>query len=319
MRLQYHDILVTLEQELPGAFKKNFKPACTQKDFDMRICRYNDDRVGVIRGDQVFDATLALESLPQYTWPLPLGDPFIAALDSLRPALEAAADQSTPRAMDDVTLLSPVANPTKIVGAPVNYQKHMDEVADDKQLHHGTQIKPIEKLGLFLKSASSLVGAAHGVDLRFLDRRNDHEIELAVVIGKPSDKVSRDEALHHVAGYSIGLDMTVRGSEERSMRKSIDSYSVLGPCLVTADEIPEPGRLGLNITVNGEVRQSSNTAQLIFDVPRLIELATSFYTLYPGDIIMTGTPDGVGPILPGDLMVASIESIGSMSVGVRAG
>jgi 2-keto-4-pentenoate hydratase/2-oxohepta-3-ene-1,7-dioic acid hydratase in catechol pathway len=218
----------------------------------------------------------------------------------------------------EVRLLSPVANPSKIVAAPVNYRKHLEEVRVDETLHHGIDVKSIDTLGLFLKSASSLVGPSHGVELRFLDRRNDHEIELGVVIGKKASRVSRERALDYVAGYAIALDMTVRGTEERSMRKSIDSYSVLGPWLVTADEIPDPGALDLELRINGEVRQSSNTRNLIFDVPKLIELASSFYTLHPGDIIMTGTPDGVGRVAPGDRIEARIEMIGSMEVAVRA-
>jgi 2-keto-4-pentenoate hydratase/2-oxohepta-3-ene-1,7-dioic acid hydratase in catechol pathway len=141
---------------------------------------------------------------------------------------------------------------------------------------------------------------------------------IGVVIGKKASRVSRERALDYVAGYAIALDMTVRGTEERSMRKSIDSYSVLGPWLVTADEIPDPGALDLELRINGEVRQSSNTRNLIFDVPKLIELASSFYTLHPGDIIMTGTPDGVGRVAPGDRIEARIEMIGSMEVAVRA-
>jgi 2-keto-4-pentenoate hydratase/2-oxohepta-3-ene-1,7-dioic acid hydratase in catechol pathway len=120
-----------------------------------------------------------------------------------------------------------------------------------------------------------------------------------------------------VAGYCIGLDITVRGSEDRSFRKSGDSYSVLGPWLVTSDEIPTPGQLDLQIAVNGDVRQSSNTKYLILGVAELIELASSFYTLYPGDVIFTGTPEGVSPIEPGDEIVATIEKIGTMHVSVR--
>ncbi|HEY7442765.1 MAG TPA: fumarylacetoacetate hydrolase family protein, partial [Vicinamibacterales bacterium] len=102
-------------------------------------------------------------------------------------------------------------------------------------------------------------------------------------------------------------------------RKSPDSYSVLGPWLVTRDEIPDAGDLDLQITVNGETRQSSNTRYMILGVPELVEFASSFYTLYPGDVIMTGTPEGVSPIQPGDLIVASIERIGTMEVQVRKG
>jgi len=129
--------------------------------------------------------------------------------------------------------------------------------------------------------------------------------------------VSREEALGYVAGYTVGLDMTVRGTEARSFRKSIDTYTVIGPWFVTADEIAEPGNLSLELTVNGELRQRSNTSHLIFDVPRLIEYASSFYTLYPGDLIMTGTPEGVGPVRAGDTINATVAGIGSITVAVR--
>jgi 2-keto-4-pentenoate hydratase/2-oxohepta-3-ene-1,7-dioic acid hydratase in catechol pathway len=120
-----------------------------------------------------------------------------------------------------------------------------------------------------------------------------------------------------VAGYCIGLDVSIRGSEDRSFRKSPDSYSVLGPWLVTADEVPDPGVLDLEIAVNGETRQKSNTRYLILGVPELVELASSFYTLHPGDVIFTGTPEGVSPIQPGDQVRATIQGIGTMEVRVR--
>ena len=283
----------------------------------MKICRYDDDRVGVVVGDEVFDVTQTLAALPALLYPVPPGDALIAALADMRPRFDAAAAAARGVALANVSLLSPVANPSKIVGAPVNYALHLDEVLGDQQIHHGQQIKPIERVGLFLKSSSSLVGAGQGVALRFPDRRNDHEVELAVIIGTRADRVSRHKALDFVAGYAIGLDITVRGPEERSLRKSVDSYSVLGPWLVTADELANPSALDLSITVNGEARQRSNTKHLIFDVPRLIEYASSFYTLHPGDVIMTGTPEGVGPIAPGDVMEASVEGVGAMRVAVR--
>ena len=171
---------------------------------------------------------------------------------------------------------------------------------------------------MFLKSSSALVGAGEGVALRFTDRRNDHEAELAVVIGKTCDRVSRADAMKYVAGYSIALDMTVRGTEDRSLRKSLDTYAVLGPWLVTADEIKDPGNLDFSIHVNEELRQKANTRDLIFDIPKLIEYASSFYALHPGDIIMTGTPEGVGPVKAGDVMHVEFQEIGKMDVKVRA-
>jgi 2-keto-4-pentenoate hydratase/2-oxohepta-3-ene-1,7-dioic acid hydratase in catechol pathway len=150
------------------------------------------------------------------------------------------------------------------------------------------------------------------------DRRNDHEVELAVVIGKKGRDIAAAEALDIVAGYCIGLDMTIRGPEERSFRKSPDTYTVLGPWLVTADEIPDPGSLELSISVNGTVRQKANTKDLILGVPELIAWASSFYTLHPGDVLLTGTPQGVGPVRPGDVMLASLERVGEMRVTVSA-
>ena len=284
----------------------------------MRLCRYDDDRIGLIREDQLFDATAALAQLPSLNWPVPLGDHLIANLDAMRPALEAAADESAPVSIDSVALKSPVANPGKIIGAPVNYHKHHEEAVADSEINLGREIKTIDTYGLFMKANSSLVGPSEGVALHFTDRRNDHEVELAIVIGKGGADISRAEAMDHVAAYAIGLDMTVRGTEDRSLRKGVDTYSVLGPWLVTADEIANPDALDLEILVNKEMRQKSNTANLIFDCAKLIEYASAFMTLYPGDIIMTGTPEGVGPVVPGDTMQARIEGIGSMSVPVRA-
>jgi 2-keto-4-pentenoate hydratase/2-oxohepta-3-ene-1,7-dioic acid hydratase in catechol pathway len=162
------------------------------------------------------------------------------------------------------------------------------------------------------------VGPGEGVRLVHTDRRNDHEVELAVVIGKRGRNIPADEALGYVAGYCIGLDMTIRGPEERSFRKSPDSYTVLGPWLVSADEVPSPGELDLSISVNGEERQKANTSDLILSVPQLIAWASSFYSLHPGDVLLTGTPQGVGPVKPGDVMEASIERIGTMRIEVSA-
>jgi 2-keto-4-pentenoate hydratase/2-oxohepta-3-ene-1,7-dioic acid hydratase in catechol pathway len=150
------------------------------------------------------------------------------------------------------------------------------------------------------------------------DRRNDHEIELVAIIGKPARNVSKEAALDHVAAYCIGLDMTLRGPEERSLRKSLDTYTVLGPWFVTADEIPDPHNLQLVLTVNGEPRQNANTRDLILNLRDLISWASTFYTLHPGDVLMTGTPEGVGRVVPGDTIDARIDGIGAMQVKVRA-
>ena len=122
--------------------------------------------------------------------------------------------------------------------------------------------------GLFLKANSSLVGPSEGVAIRFPERRNEHEVELAIIFGKQGSDIPRDKALDYVAGYCIGLDMTARGKEDRSFRKSIDSYSVLGPWMVTADEIADPDNVPLKISVNGELKQNSNTKSADLRLPQ---------------------------------------------------
>jgi 2-keto-4-pentenoate hydratase/2-oxohepta-3-ene-1,7-dioic acid hydratase in catechol pathway len=142
-------------------------------------------------------------------------------------------------------------------------------------------------------------------------------VELVAVIGKEAKEVSREKALDHVAGYCLGIDVTLRGSEDRSFRKSIDSYTVLGPWLTTADEVPDPQKIRISIAQNGKPRQETNTSDMLWDVARLIEFASRFYTLHPGDVFFTGTPSGVGPIKPGDRLVASSDRLGTMEVEVR--
>jgi 2-keto-4-pentenoate hydratase/2-oxohepta-3-ene-1,7-dioic acid hydratase in catechol pathway len=276
--------------------------------------------LGLVEGSQVKDVTAALDVLPGYHYPLPTYDVLIANLDRVMARIREIAPAAGSVPLEGLKLLSPVANPGKIVAAPVNYQKHLDEAKSDVQIHSNNPAHTltIHKAGLFLKANSSLVGAGEGIALRHLARRNDHEVELAVVIGKRCNKVSKEHALEYVAGYSIGLDISIRGTEDRSFRKSADSYMVLGPWLVTADEIPNPGSLDLWIQVNGQIKQSSNTKYLILGVPVLIEMASLFYTLYPGDVIITGTPEGVGPIEPGDTLLAHVEKIGAMTVKVGA-
>ncbi|MDF2114754.1 fumarylacetoacetate hydrolase family protein [Roseiarcaceae bacterium H3SJ34-1] len=139
-----------------------------------------------------------------------------------------------------------------------------------------------------------------------------------MIIGKPGTDIPLEKALEHVAGYCMGLDMTVRGPEDRSFRKSLDGYSPIGPWMVTADEIADPDDLAIELTVNGVTRQKSSTKNLIYNCAKLIEFASSYYTLHPGDIFFTGTPAGVGPVVPGDWISASCPQLGELHVEVKA-
>ncbi len=278
----------------------------------MRICRFNSDRIGVVQGSSIIDVTERLDLNSK--WPTPPGEWVVSQLSSLKE--DELRSSHPPIPLSDVRLNSPIANPGKIIGAPINYKAHIDEANADHEINQGKTYTSLDEYGLFLKAGSSLIGPSQTIHPRFADRRTDHEVELAVVIGKKADRVRRQDALAYVFGYTIGLDITVRGKEFPGFRKSADTYSVLGPWLVTADEVPNPDALNLSISVNGQTKQKSNTRFMIFDVARLIEYASSFYTLYPGDVIMTGTPEGVGPIVPGDRLVAEIERIGKLEMQV---
>jgi 2-keto-4-pentenoate hydratase/2-oxohepta-3-ene-1,7-dioic acid hydratase in catechol pathway len=287
----------------------------------MKLCRYDDDRLGVVRGDLVHDVTEAQTQIRAAAPYAMKGDAVVAALPAWRARLEAMADKAPGKPVSQVKLLSPVARPSKLVAAPTNYKAHIDEM--QQRVQQGTaQQTPfspfIEKAGLFLKANSSMVGPSEGIAIRFPDRRNEHEVELCMIFGREGSDIPRDKALDYITGYCIGLDMTARGGEDRSFRKSIDGYSVLGPWLVTADEIPDPDNVPLRIFVNGDKKQESNTRLLIYDCKKLIEWGSTFYTFHPGDVLFTGTPEGVSPVKPGDVMRAEIDPIGAMTIAVRA-
>lgn len=278
----------------------------------MKICLFDDHRLGVIEGFEVVDVTAALATIGAPTWPLPAGDWVISNFDRLLPALRDVVRTARRFPLGSVKLLPPVANPGKIIGAPINYREHIDEANADKEINHGKTFTTLDQYGLFLKANSCLAGPEAVIEYPFPERRTDHEIELGVVIGKRGRRISYDNALDHVFGYCVALDMTVRGPEMPGFRKSADGFGVIGPWLTTADEIPDPNALGFELTVNGKTRQASNTSYLIFNVQRLIEYASAMYTLEPGDVIMTGTPAGVGPVQPGDVINATIDGLGTL-------
>ena len=289
----------------------------------MKLCRFDDNQLGMVREDRIVNVTRILDELPPLRWPAPHGDHLVRHLDTIRKAIETAEGDFPTVPLEGVKLLSPVANPSKVIAAPLNYTKHLEEAAADEEIHQKTHTMdfegfatPIDKLGLFLKSSTSVAGPGEGIRLSTKDRRTDHEIELAAVIGQEISGISAGEALDAVAGYCIGLDVSVRGPEDRSWRKSPDSYSLLGPHLVTADEISSPENLDFWLTVNGEQRQASNTRFLLVGLADLIARASRWYRLYPGDVILTGTPEGVSRIEPGDEIVAWIDQIGQMTVPV---
>jgi 2-keto-4-pentenoate hydratase/2-oxohepta-3-ene-1,7-dioic acid hydratase in catechol pathway len=256
----------------------------------------------VVDGDRVRDVTGVLDRLPSWRWPGPPGDALIAALARLRPAIEAAAPNAPVLPLERVTLLSPVARPGKVIAVRGNGrgERSGDAVPE-----------------LFLKAASSVAGPGQGIELRFPGRRVDHEVELVAVIGRRIGRATVAEALDAVAGWCVGIDVTLRGAEDRGLRKSLDGYTVLGPWLTTADEATGVADAAIELAVNGVTRQQGRSSQLVLAPAAVIAEASRWFALEPGDVVMTGTPSGVGPLAAGDVIDCSIEGLGAMRVAVR--
>lgn len=209
-------------------------------------------------------------------------------------------------ALGDVVLAAPL-RPRTVIGAPVNYRDHQVEMHEQLT---------VAELGLFLKASSSVIGPDGVVELPYADVRTDHEGELTVVVGRQARNLSVAQAMDAVLGYTCGLDITVRSTEDRSTRKSFHTFTPLGPWVVTADDVPDPGALDLRCWVGDELRQHASTADLILGVAELVAYASHVMTLEPGDVLLTGTPAGVGPIQPGDRVAVEISSIGRLELTV---
>jgi len=283
----------------------------------MKICRFDSDRLGVVDGDVVIDVTAALEAMPALRWPLPAGDPLIRHWPLLKARIDALMAGAMRIALADVALKSPITSPTKIIGIARNRRRLADE-KNDLGVVAGAARQDDDPIQMFIKAPSAIAGPSDGVTLRFPDRRSDPEAELSIIIGKAGSDIRQADAMDHVFGYCIGFDMTLRGKESPSSRKSIDTYAVLGPWIVTADEMEDPDAVDTRLEVNGEVIQRSNTRELAFNMREIIAHASSFYTLHPGDVIMVGTPVGFAPVKVGDTVVADFSGIGRMEVLMRA-
>jgi 2-keto-4-pentenoate hydratase/2-oxohepta-3-ene-1,7-dioic acid hydratase in catechol pathway len=278
----------------------------------VRLVVFDDNRVGLLRDGTVVDVS-DLVGAGGGRWPPVFLLGAIAEFERLRPRLLEALRDRPGVPVDRVRLRAPVVFPSKVIAAPVNYRLHIEEM---RPLVKG-ELHAIERYGLFLKAPSSIVGPGATVELPFPERRTDHEVELGVVIGRTARNVPIGDAMGYVFGYTGVMDVTVRGDEDRSTRKSFDTFTPVGPVLVTADEIPDPHALQLQLWVNGERRQNGNTRDMIWNVPKLVEYASHVMTLNPGDLLSTGTPDGVGPLRPGDEVTMEVERVGRLSVRVE--
>ena len=299
------------------------------------------NRAGILIGDEVLDVTAYCEIMElKGEWIEAESDPaqfqhiegaYRDALDVLRHGLTwrnniLATIESTPTLVGELKatgaliplsaarLNPPVVAPGKILAVGLNYAAHAAE----------GNAKPPEFPLVFSKSITALIATRDEIKLPRVSEMIDYEAELAVVIGKEARSVSADHAMEYVAGYTIMNDVTARDLQKRERQwvraKGLDTFAPCGPWLVTTDEIADPHNLDIELVVNGEVRQHSNTSDLIFKVPQLIEFISQDMTLKPGDIISTGTPSGVGVYMDppvflkdGDQIDITIEKIGVLS------
>ncbi len=279
----------------------------------MKLCRYQDSsdgpvKLGVVRGELVHDVTAVTDQLPSVRWPYPAGDQLIANLDALRPQLEVLADTMPGLPLTSVLLKCPVANPGKLVCGVGNFTDVLEAGGHPR------------RLGLLFKMTNAAAGVSDGVVLRWPERVTFHEAEIAIIIGKGGTEIPASQALDHVAGYCMGLDMTMQGSEFPSFGKSFDTYGLMGPWLTTRDEVPDPDNLAFRLQVNGEDRTVDNTNRLVLGIAALVEHAASVMTLHPGDVVFSGTPPrSVGPVVPGDVMHMTMDLLGEMTVQVHGG
>ncbi|MCC6492179.1 MAG: fumarylacetoacetate hydrolase family protein [Pirellulales bacterium] len=230
-------------------------------------------------------------------------------------AARRAAEAPDALPLDQVRLLAPVFDAQKIICVGLNYADHASE----------TGAKYGDEPVIFCKFPTALRGPEAPVELPPESNQVDYEAELVVVMGRPARRITRAEARDHIAGYACGNDVSARDWQKHKpgkqwlLGKSFDSFAPLGPWLTTADEIADPGRLSIELRLNGEVMQSSNTSQLIFPIDYLVSYLSHVCTLLPGDLIYTGTPSGVGmarnpPVFlkPGDVTEVTIEGLGAL-------
>jgi 2-keto-4-pentenoate hydratase/2-oxohepta-3-ene-1,7-dioic acid hydratase in catechol pathway len=284
----------------------------------MKLAVYDENRIGLVRGNLVHDIT-HLAPAEFDSWPEQRMNWIIRNWSTMDALVEDAASGAG-RPIEEVTLRAANPAPPQVFAIPANYKSHLGEIGKRSITTGG---RTAREVGFFLKAAGSLSGAGEPIELPSgSTRRFDHECELAVVIGKAGRNIRREDAMDYIFGYSCLIDLTMRiepgeFEEDRSLRKSFSTFTPVGPWLVTADEVGEVDELRSRLTVNGEERQSARIGDMIVGIAESIELISSVVGIRPGDVIASGTPQGVGPLVPGDVVEITIDRIGSMRLDVR--
>ena len=283
----------------------------------MKLCTFEHaaaPRVGVVLDEEVVDLTAAAPELPREMCAL-LG----AGEPALRTARDAAARAKSRIALESVRLLAPILRPPKFLAIGLNYADHIAEA--------GLETPKVPTV--FNKQSTCVTGPRDPIHMPRVSSAVDYEGELGFVIGRRCRHVPRSRAREVIAGYLVVDDVSVRDWQLRvptwTMGKSFDTHGPIGPWLTTADEVGDPHALALRTWVNGELRQHSNTKELIFDCDALVEHLSTAFTLEPGDVIATGTPGGVGiamkpPALlkAGDVVRIEIDGLGALENPVIA-
>lgn len=291
-----------------------------------------EGRLGVLQDDLVVDVAILGE---RNGVPFPsrmldfidLGPVAVAELKHLLDASKGRWPVGGALPLANVKLLAPIPRPRKnIFGIGLNYVEHVAESARSLDTAKDLPKQPV----IFSKPPTTVVGPGDPVVHRAeITQQLDWEVELAAVIGTTAQRVSTETALSHVFGYTVCIDMSARDCRRAGQwiySKGQDSYAPMGPCIVTADEIPDPQTLDLWLTVNGVEKQRSNTRHMLFKVDHLISDISQGITLEPGDIIATGTPEGVGAgrdpqewVWPGDVIEAEVVGIGKLRHSIVKG
>ena len=280
----------------------------------MKLARFNGGRIGVVSGDAIADVSDACNIEPA-EWP-PVGMVrVIADWNRLRPKILAAAEAATALPLADVRLETPIPWPNKLLALPANFKDHADEMAGRPYAVTGS-----DNTGFFMKANSSMSGAAEPILIPrgFGERLFHHECELAIVIGRRARNVPVEAALDYIFGYACLIDVTMRGKEERVMRKSFDTFTPVGPWITTSDEVGDPFGLDMRLWVNDELRQHSQPKNMIVGIQEAVAMCSAVTVLEPGDIIASGTMAGVGPLEPGDQVTITIDRVGSMTLPVSS-
>jgi 2-keto-4-pentenoate hydratase/2-oxohepta-3-ene-1,7-dioic acid hydratase in catechol pathway len=293
----------------------------------MKICHYNSNQAGVVVGDKVYPIGDALVKAGHVRSGYTMVE-IIDALANNAAAMQCARDAaqgggSLP--LNSVKLLAPITNPGSLWAAAANYRAHQEEMrARVAGLDRAAKSKDELMAEFFLKTTSSIIGPNDTIILPKISKLVDFECELCAVIGKRARKVSEDQALDYVFGYTICWDISQRDpwgkgiQNTRNIRKGFDTFTALGPWIVTKDEVGEPQNLSIKVLQNGKEAMTAHTSDMICGLREHIRFLTSCLTLRPGDLITTGTPAGVSKLNHGDHLHGTIEKIGSMELNVKA-